>query len=486
MAGLTCEVNPNETYHVHTHLSVFLDGQQIAVPGQIGIVAQPAGGHCFYQLHTHDKSGKLHVEAPAPGEFTLGQIFDLWGQPLQGELRMGVIPTIAPFLLPAMLPRLRSEWPKLKLFLREETSQAACDALHRGQLDCVLLATPYACGEIDKAILFDDRLFVAFPKGEAPPGPTVELMYSTAGSARMMRDWQDPTKAASNVPGSTALPNDLMRPYAGYNNIRMWDYSGFSNYNALQAGVTRRFDKNYMYSVFYVWSKALTINNDDFSAGWPFTTDDATIRHYDYSYAASDRPHNFVLNAIYRTPHVKDGVAGMVTNDWQISGVYRYASGRPYGIGFSIPNISSINLTGSDFGARVVVTCNPGSGSSSDPYKQIDTSCFAPPQPGSKGDESARYFLHGPAQNNVDLSLSKQFALYKSAKFEFRIDAFNALNHTQFTGVNATANFASLTDHTITNLPYDASGKLVNKNGFGTINGVNIPRTLQLVTRVTF
>ena len=81
---------------------------------------------------------------------------------------------------------------------------------------------------------------------------------------------------------------------------------------------------------------------------------------------------------------------------------------------------------------------------------------------------------------------AKQFAIYKSAKFEFRVDAFNALNHTQYTGVNATANFASLTDRTITNLPYNASGQLVNKNGFGTINGVNIPRTLQLVTRVTF
>jgi LysR family hydrogen peroxide-inducible transcriptional activator len=110
------------------------------------------------------------------------------GQPLQGELRMGVIPTIAPFLLPAMLPRLRSEWPKLKLFLREETSQAACDALHRGQLDCVLLATPYACGEIDKAILFDDRLFVAFPKGEAPPGPTVEAEAIDENRLLMLED----------------------------------------------------------------------------------------------------------------------------------------------------------------------------------------------------------------------------------------------------------------------------------------------------------
>ena len=96
------------------------------------------------------------------------------GKPLHGELRLGVIPTIAPFLLPAMLPRLRGQWPNLKLFLREETSQAACDALHRGQLDCVLLAMPYSCGDVDKAPLFDDRLFVAFPRGEAPPEAIVE------------------------------------------------------------------------------------------------------------------------------------------------------------------------------------------------------------------------------------------------------------------------------------------------------------------------
>ncbi len=105
----------------------------------------------------------------------LAEVARAEGQPLHGELRMGVIPTIAPFLLPAMLPRLRREWPSLKLYLREETSQAACEALHRGQLDCVLLALPYGCGDVDCAPLFDDPLFVAFPRGEAPDGATVDV-----------------------------------------------------------------------------------------------------------------------------------------------------------------------------------------------------------------------------------------------------------------------------------------------------------------------
>jgi LysR family hydrogen peroxide-inducible transcriptional activator len=96
------------------------------------------------------------------------------GQPMHGELRMGVIPTIAPFLLPAMLPRLRTEWPDLKLYLREETSTAACETLHRGQLDCVLLAMPFNCGEVDSALLFDDALYVAFPPGEAPQSGSVD------------------------------------------------------------------------------------------------------------------------------------------------------------------------------------------------------------------------------------------------------------------------------------------------------------------------
>ena len=125
------------------------------------------------------------------------------GKPLHGELRMGVIPTIAPFLLPFMLPKLRSEWPELKLYLREETSQAACEALNRGQLDCVLLALPFACGDVDSAFLFDDPLFVAFPDGEAPAGKSVRVDAIDEGRMLLLEDGhclKDHALAACNRP----------------------------------------------------------------------------------------------------------------------------------------------------------------------------------------------------------------------------------------------------------------------------------------------
>ena len=107
------------------------------------------------------------------------------GKPLSGELRMGVIPTIAPFLLPRMLPKLRKDWPDLRLYLREETTPYACDGLHRGQLDCVLLALPYACGDIDHAELFEDRLYVAFPEGQ-PVDPPASVTAAAIDETRLL------------------------------------------------------------------------------------------------------------------------------------------------------------------------------------------------------------------------------------------------------------------------------------------------------------
>jgi hypothetical protein len=73
---------PPDTYHVHTHLSIFLDGVMISVPGQIGIVKQVAPNSCFYTLHTHDSSGKIHIRAATTAVYTLGDFFDIWGMPL--------------------------------------------------------------------------------------------------------------------------------------------------------------------------------------------------------------------------------------------------------------------------------------------------------------------------------------------------------------------------------------------------------------------
>ena len=158
-------------------------------------------------------------------------------------------------------------------------------------------------------------------------------------------------------------------------------------------------------------------------------------------------------------------------------------------IGFSIPGIGAANLTGTDGNpnARIALTCDPGIGWSGDPYKQFtNPACFAPPQPGSNGNETPRFFARNPPLNNLDLSVSKNFPITHGMKFEIRLDIFNLLDTVQFTGVNNTVNFASLTDRTITNLPYDAQGNLTQRNGFGTINGVAPARTLQLVTRLTF
>jgi LysR family transcriptional regulator, hydrogen peroxide-inducible genes activator len=107
------------------------------------------------------------------------------GTPLADDLRMSVIPTIAPFLLPQLLPTLRKQYPDLKLYLREETSAAAVEALHHGQVDCVLLALPFAAGDVEKEKLFDDGLLVAFPKDD-PRDPPDSIAPELIDESRLL------------------------------------------------------------------------------------------------------------------------------------------------------------------------------------------------------------------------------------------------------------------------------------------------------------
>jgi hypothetical protein len=91
--GIQCENSERVAYHIHAHLAVFVDGDPHGVPEGIGIAAPRrsqdtadgpfvVSGGCFYWLHTHDRTGIIHVESPSEQSYTLGNFFDMWQQPL--------------------------------------------------------------------------------------------------------------------------------------------------------------------------------------------------------------------------------------------------------------------------------------------------------------------------------------------------------------------------------------------------------------------
>jgi len=86
-------------------------------------------------------------------------------EPLSGKLRLGVIPTISPFLLPKILPQLRSHFPRLHLFLQEDTTQRVYEKLMSGELDLILIAFPYELRNVEKMTLFKDPFLLAYKKG---------------------------------------------------------------------------------------------------------------------------------------------------------------------------------------------------------------------------------------------------------------------------------------------------------------------------------
>lgn len=85
------------------------------------------------------------------------------GQPLTGRFRLGVIPTIAPFLLPRALPLLRERFPKLKLFLREDLTHRLIEGLKSGALDAALIALPYDTMGLETAPISEDELLAMAP-----------------------------------------------------------------------------------------------------------------------------------------------------------------------------------------------------------------------------------------------------------------------------------------------------------------------------------
>ena len=77
--GIRCERTEGAVQHIHSNLQIFDRGRSLEVPANVGIV-QNVG--CLYWMHTHAPNGMIHIEAPIKANFTLGQFFDIWGQPL--------------------------------------------------------------------------------------------------------------------------------------------------------------------------------------------------------------------------------------------------------------------------------------------------------------------------------------------------------------------------------------------------------------------
>ncbi|MBC5829495.1 MAG: hypothetical protein GIW98_04815 [Candidatus Eremiobacteraeota bacterium] len=77
--GVRCDRAEGTKLHIHQHLLLYNRGSQVTVPSLIGI---PPAADCFYWIHTHNDDGIIHVESPMVKTFTLGQFFDIWGEPL--------------------------------------------------------------------------------------------------------------------------------------------------------------------------------------------------------------------------------------------------------------------------------------------------------------------------------------------------------------------------------------------------------------------
>jgi len=89
IGNFNCILNPPQTFEFYAHISIIQNNEPLAIPGDLG--ASPQGNtHCFYTVHTHDSSGKVHVTPTAAGTFTLGDFFTIWKQPFTSSNVAGI------------------------------------------------------------------------------------------------------------------------------------------------------------------------------------------------------------------------------------------------------------------------------------------------------------------------------------------------------------------------------------------------------------
>jgi hypothetical protein len=411
----------------------------------------------------------------------------------------------------------------------EQPPTVAAPVLLNGRLQDVASSTGTLAAPVIAAFQYDGKLPTVYSynvgiQRQLPWASAIDISYVGSKSRNLntqvnlnapaygvayLPQNQDPTvgacptangcAAVSSVPGANALPVDFLRPYRGFGDIIQIQPTAYADYNSLQTSWNRRFVNGLSFGVNYVLGKAMGTSSTDFPAGnntynpvvigMPRTDSAENQRKANYMPLSTDRRHTLVANFVWALPKsAHGGATGAMLNGWQLSGVYTAGSGAPFTATYSIPGISAYTLTGTTRieSARVVITGDPGSGHSSDPYKQFNPAAFTTPSVGSIGLESGTNNLTQAPMNILNLSISRMISLAQGRRLELRVDAFNALNTVNFTTVNTTLTVRSLTDPTPTNLAEDANGKVVNPTGFGAVTNVAAARQVQLLVRLSF
>ena len=277
--------------------------------------------------------------------------------------------------------------------------------------------------------------------------------------ARTLAQYQDPTN-----PGKP-LADNFFRPYPGYNNITLTDNAYTSNYNALLLSITRRFSRGLQFGLAYTYSKYM-----DYT-GIPIY---ANLKSWAYGLDSSDQTHNLSVNFVYDIPKASrflpNPIVHQVLDGWVLSGIAQFVSGTPGAISFT--TTSGADLTGGGDGQRVdVVGSATANGSTF--YHWFNTAAFASPGLNDHG-TAGKFDVRNPGVNNFDLALSKKIPLKSDKRsLNFRWEAYNAFNHTQYSGLNLAAKFDSTTGAQINPL-------------FGQVSSTRTPRVMQGSLRIVF
>ena len=246
-----------------------------------------------------------------------------------------------------------------------------------------------------------------------------------------------------NAPFLGTGPVAQRRPYfataPGIVAFNYIDQRGKSNYNGLQATLTKRFAHGLQFLTNYTWSHAIENTPHFFGGG---SHQDERNLEADRASSGNDLRHRFVVSGLYELPFGNgksflsnpSAVTNVLLGGWQVGGVFITQSGSPY--------------TVSGGAGRPNRTCD---GRLDNPTVEMwfDTTCFplpaAVPDPVRGGvyipfGNSGNFVLPGPAVLNFDCSIMKTFKTSETTRLEFRTELFNAFNHSQFLNPNATVN----------------------------------------------